>query len=436
MVADERQERHRKIFTDAARPKLKIFLSADLVGSTAHKQSNNRANDFRSPDDWSRHIQRFYSEMAYEFDTSWGNWTHKVAEKQDSKTTITRSRNRFFGSAPRIWKTIGDEIVFWKEIESEDQVWFVLSAWLRAIAINRLWLLDKGLDIKSAAWTAGFPVLNRVIANGHYFLGFDEKEESQALELYDEGDRKFIRSEYRKKDGELKNLFLIDMYYKSAQESNDFNPGSFSQYVDFLGPGIDAGFRLANLSASSRRLAISPDLAYLMSISYREGKIKNCSNDLGDQDIVLIDDEDPVEVKPGHQKYKREAKIGRPSRVRDNQIDEHFKRHFSNLMLYYAGSESLKGVLGGAPYPLFWINSERKDSLDSLKSDLNREFMIGQGWDDIYLFCREFYKDRQDYAFPPFVYSGSQRPPEVSRTTYSEDEYENRLDSALVAMGL
>jgi hypothetical protein len=74
---------------------------------------------------------------------------------------------------------------------------------------------------------------------------------------------------------------------------------------DFLGKDIDTGFRVAKHSGADR-LALSVELAYLLAATCAEGT--------------------------------------------------------QNFRFSYSGRDTMKGVIGGRPYPLVWIDTERKSS--------------------------------------------------------------------------
>lgn len=112
---------------------------------------------------------------------------------------------------------------------------------------------------------------------------------------------------------------------------------------DFVGPSMDIGFRLAH-SARTRKLVVSYDLA-----------------------LMLIH---------GLQK----------SKVSPDAREMHF---------FYDGSESFKGVLGGFPYPVIWVNIY--DSVPAPEEKLKGVQKNACNLDELEHFCREF---RTEHGLP------------------------------------
>nr|WP_314528505.1 hypothetical protein [uncultured Brevundimonas sp.] len=119
--------------------------------------------------------------------------------------------------------------------------------------------------------------------------------------------------------------------------------------VDYIGPSIDIGFRLS-AHATSRRMIISVGTAYILSLTTSLEKLG----------------------------------------LRDHVVK-------------YAGSAPLKGVFGGAPYPLFWIDMAVEGDLalmeDKLTSppDCNLKF--------VEKYCEKFFDENKGYTFKPFIIS-------------------------------
>ena len=63
------------------------------------------------------------------------------------------------GPSPSLWKVIGDEITFTKVLTDHRQVAFTLACWCEAMEQVRKFVRRSPsgrLDLKCAAWTAGF----------------------------------------------------------------------------------------------------------------------------------------------------------------------------------------------------------------------------------------------------------------------------------------
>jgi hypothetical protein len=215
-------------------PHVRVFLSADLVGSTRLKNRLNHQElyekfqarmkvverlrsqkaDLDLADsiaraavleslgistedfDWAKVIQAFYRDFHSEFSHA----LHDLREKYDK-----------IGIDCQPWKAIGDELIYQFPVTSRRHLHWLITAFLTGLrTIDRKLTTteqnsQRGLRLKGSAWVAGFPVRNR------------------AIEL----------------------------------------PGSKGQ-EDFLGPDIDTGFRLGKCTRSGM-LVVSVELAELLS---------------------------------------------------------------------------------------------------------------------------------------------------------------------------
>lgn len=164
----------------------------------------------------------------------------------------------------KVLKTLGDEILFQVELRRHEEAIYHVHAAREAVrSINdRLSRNNRFLQCKPTAWLAGFPVVNSEIYMDHSDL---------------------------------------------------------SSPVDYIGPSMDAGFRLAQLS-SPRRFIVSFDLAQMLA---------HALDGVGDSDR-------------------------RPR-------------------LFYDGSETLPGVLGGIPYPIIWIDLFDSPPLEERLRGLERK---------------------------------------------------------------
>lgn len=161
---------------------LRLFLSADLAGSTAYKQNT-------PPDEWQQFFRSFYRQLPA-----------RVIHHAEACGAP--------GDLLKVWKLIGDEVVFSRLLTGEQEAAQCVRVFRAALEDFReatLTATKGGLDIKAAGWTAGFPVGN-------------------------------IRVEPMEGLGE-----------------------------DFVGPGMDIGFRLVK-AASPRRMLVSVELAWLLTL--------------------------------------------------------------------------------------------------------------------------------------------------------------------------
>lgn len=210
------------------KPRLRLFLSADIIGSTALKQSRLGAMDQaegQSHGSWFTTIQGFYFEAQQSFLAEW-----RACPGHDRDPA-------HFGEPPRLWKTIGDEVLFTKLITDHRQVAVTLQCWVRTLDRIRAFLTRDSvrLGVKSTAWLAGFPFRNKeVVLSGDSFSGDAPIDD------------------YFKENGRL-----LNKYYGSD--------GS-NIVIDYVGPSIDTGFRLTTL-ASARKLILSLEVAYIMALT-------------------------------------------------------------------------------------------------------------------------------------------------------------------------
>lgn len=209
------------------KPRLRLFMSVDIVGSTAIKQ--------KPTDDGPVDAKEWLS-LTLEF---YHNFVHKLHKKWVS------DRNHYTKESPTIWKVLGDEIIFVKLINSDHDLFYALNVFIDTIAAYRRALIQKGLDLKGAAWLAGFPFINQ-----EYVL----TEEIESGVTND--------SVLGGPDINTKNFQELIKYYKLAEDKTGTE---YNQRLDFLGPSIDTGFRVSS-QASKRKFVLSVDLAWAFAL--------------------------------------------------------------------------------------------------------------------------------------------------------------------------
>lgn len=211
------------------KPRLRLYLSADIIGSTAHKQSRLGALGqvgASQEASWFTTIQGFYFEAQQSFRTTWNALKEKY------------SADEHFGDPPELWKTVGDEVIFTKLLTDHRQVATVIQCWIETVSLLREFLHRDStrLGIKSTVWLAGFPFRNKeVVLSGESF---------SAQEPID------------------------DYYRENGQILNRLYSGTATGrvLVDYIGPSIDTGFRLTSL-ASARKLILSVEVAYILALT-------------------------------------------------------------------------------------------------------------------------------------------------------------------------
>ncbi len=206
--------------------KLRLFASADLVGSTAYKATQAAS---KTPE-WAVTFREFFRDLPLFIEEMYSQLPEK----------LPKPTHRF-----RPWKFLGDEILFEVILTCCHEALSHLHVFRSAISEfpSRQWQKDIGaplpLRLKGTAWLAGFPVSNTEM--------------------------------------------------------------SLASGMDFIGPSIDLGFRIAKFS-EPRKLILSADLALLM--------------------LDAIHDLEPDD-------------------------DQYY--------LGFSGREVLKGVIGNEPYPILWL---------------------------------------------------------------------------------
>lgn len=220
-------------------PKLRLFLSVDIAGSTQFKQILSHKNksaykegahvDEPLPSEpWLSPILEFYEQISSIFEKHWHGIT-KVAAEQLEWTP---------GERPSVWKAVGDELIFTKVLSDHRQAYVCISAWLETVREyrKRIKTHSSSLDLKCAAWIAGFPINNAEVILDHH--------SSVNLPACDDGDYIF---------GNLARLH--DVFTCSGSAGGGIR--------DFIGPSIDTGFRVASAS-SPRRFVLAADLALIL----------------------------------------------------------------------------------------------------------------------------------------------------------------------------
>ncbi|EKR89729.1 hypothetical protein LEP1GSC163_0192 [Leptospira santarosai str. CBC379] len=120
---------------------LSLFISIDLVGSTAFKNGYRKTGNEQP---WLDFFESFYRDVPNQLKSFIG------AEKS---------------YCPIIWKTVGDEIVFTCSITKKDQCKNIILGLYNTIIRyhSELALRALPLKIKATAWLVGFPVINAKI---------------------------------------------------------------------------------------------------------------------------------------------------------------------------------------------------------------------------------------------------------------------------------
>ena len=316
------------LFDRFAEPKQILFLSADLVGSTALKQKRRKTSSLgcHHPDtqEWASVIQFFFSGFNDCFDKNWSGREEYLRGFMKEATIDSR-----MGPKPILWKMIGDELVYRKFVGHRDQVKETIDIWIKSIQQLYTLFIEKlgnaEISIKCTAWIGEFPIQNKIL----------------------------IGSQLSGQPGNLKDSGLARLVALQDFESKPVGNGL---EIDFIGPAIDIGFRLTK-KATPRKFVLSIDTLYLYVLSEVAGEPT-----------------DPRQrIRP----------------VREKQI-------------FFGGAEALPGVLGGLPYPLFWIDMSPANASEVLGDNLSGIKAI-KDRKSIVRFCEEFYKEQRCYIDTPYI---------------------------------
>lgn len=195
--------------------RVRLFLSVDLTGSTAFK---HKSKDTLV---WIKAFQNFYGQFPQILE-------QKYNDVCEARANIDASEK---DGCPKLWKTIGDEILFCCRLSSLCHLGACVDAFVEALKEFGALAREFDLNTKGNAWVASFPTPNCSIMPIQNGDGLGEDSLNGKSDLPTE-------------DNEIK---------------VDNDPSKF----DFLGKGIDAGFRISKNSAIDT-LTISPGLAILL----------------------------------------------------------------------------------------------------------------------------------------------------------------------------
>lgn len=328
--ADRDQTIHKSL-----QSRLRIFLSVDLVNSTAFKQSRRFAQEKASQPEptehrWFSAVSGFYHGIQSRFANEW----RRVSGDQNKN--IENSCNENHQSPPELWKISGDELIYTKILVGDFEALACIHAWMATVEHHRKELKQSYplLDLKASAWLAGFPLNNTEIV---------------LLHKLDEGAELSQRT-IQEDDWLFSNFSKLEAYYSGNDEKK--------YILDFIGPSMDTGFRIATL-ASPRKFAVSVDLAYMLATTTNSK----------DSDENLL--------------------------------------HRKELPFRYDGRIALKGVNGGDPYPFFWIDMKDDDLLSRTEDDLLLTASILPH--KVVAFCNNYLEAGDGHIMKPYIFESGKK---------------------------
>lgn len=140
--------------------RLLLFLSVDIVGSTAFKNK-----DKEDLNNWTEVFTNFYTEFTESFESIYDTRLKHNQKVFDQIECIKKSSIGIETDAkPEIWKLAGDEIIFKIVVDNCLVIPTALVSFIETIKKYResdFYDKEIDLDLKGCAWIAGFPVINK-----------------------------------------------------------------------------------------------------------------------------------------------------------------------------------------------------------------------------------------------------------------------------------
>lgn len=185
-------------------PSSLLFLSCDLVGSTAYKQGEGRAPG------WARQFLEFYRDFP------------RIIGALSSDP-------RFNDPKFQLWKVVGDEMIFTCVVRTEKEVANAVDIWIRAM--HRY---EKQTSKK-----------DRMQTHGGAFIGTFPGPDSHVFIERDPSD-----------DSAQSQAGAVEM---NDAARNEYSPEKY--LYDYLGPSIDTGFRVL-AESTARYFTLSVEVAW------------------------------------------------------------------------------------------------------------------------------------------------------------------------------
>lgn len=204
-----------------------LFYSFDLVNATQFKS--------RNPKNWVNVFRYFYNRLQ-----------EKVKEAAyfiNSETTTP---------CIKLWKSIGDELVFYQRVHSPKDVFFAPVIAHKIVDSFSEWMKDSFND--------NIEELNTVGLKATVWIAHLDSELSD----------------------KVKNVIVQLGIPNENENTSELTP---DLPVDFLGPDIDLGFRLTKFTYKSR-VVISADLAYFL--HYYSSEIKYWNSEEEENNPIMI----------------------------------------------------------------------------------------------------------------------------------------------------
>jgi hypothetical protein len=208
---------------------IRLFLSVDISGSTKLKNLKNYIKMINRSEDLGKicaEIQKLNTGVTIEESIKYVllqnedlDWVNTISNTFSDFHSLFLSELKRSDLFP--WKVLGDELIYSLRTDDREELQTILLAFYKTLRKYDKNLREKNsIRLKGSAWTAGFPIRNRIIQ-----------------------------------------IPCPNLYYKDGNgvEKNYQYPKE-----DYLGPEMDIGFRLGKC-VSSGFIVISLELAFLLS---------------------------------------------------------------------------------------------------------------------------------------------------------------------------
>lgn len=129
---------------------LRMFLSVDIAGSTKFKGN-------RPSIEWVSVYENFFCEF------------HAFFLRAVKAAHNNNNSSQDLAKQIKLWKMLGDELIFVAKITTESDVGIALLAFYETVFDYQQKIQEKyeALSLKGTAWTAGFPIRNRRVIVGN-----------------------------------------------------------------------------------------------------------------------------------------------------------------------------------------------------------------------------------------------------------------------------
>ena len=214
---------------------IKLFLSVDIYGSTKLKNSHNYLNIKKKCSEQAEVTNKFEPKEGFISAEDVFKCNCNSIYYQDWSKIITdmfEDFNSYFCNSlgqeeiyP--WKFCGDELIYCIDVNNRKDVYRYVLAFYKTLRVyDKKCTKANLIRLKGSAWTAGFPVRNRIIETP-------------------------IPKTYKKIN------YLKPINKKNSKEY-------IYPHVDYVGPEMDIGFRIGKFTTPGL-IVISLELAYILS---------------------------------------------------------------------------------------------------------------------------------------------------------------------------